>query len=163
MVVKTIIGIDPGLNSTGWAIVQIKETRRINYLNSGEIKTNTKQALDKRLYTLYKGLHGILTTHKPDIAAVEETFVNKNPRSSLHLCHARGAILLTLSISDVSNIYEYTPTHIKKSITGDGHADKKQMSKMLEHTIKDISNITHDATDAIAIALCHAYKVSVLT
>ncbi|MBQ4874579.1 MAG: crossover junction endodeoxyribonuclease RuvC [Rickettsiaceae bacterium H1] len=153
-----IIGIDPGLNCTGWGIIQV-ENNKVRYMDSGKIKTYSKTAIDKRLYRLHQELLTVLERHKPESAAIEETFVNKNPKSSLSLCQARGALLLTLSIAGIANISLYPANHIKKAITGNGHAEKHQIIKTVEYIIKEVKGkITHDIADALAIALCHYYQ-----
>ena len=152
-----IIGVDPGLNCTGWAIIQI-ENKKIDYIDGGKINTSSKEPIEKRLYKLHKELLSTLKQHKPDSAAIEEIFVNKSPRSSLNLCHARGALLLTLSTSGIENIGHYQPNHIKKSITGNGHAQKHQMIKMVQFIIKTFEKINHNVADAISIAICHFYE-----
>ena len=155
-----IIGIDPGLNCTGWGI--IKKESQLSYINSGVLKTSNKQSLEERLHLLHKGLLQVLTEYQPDVAAIEETFVNKNAQSSLLLAHARGALLVTCMISGIKSIHHYSANHIKKTVTGNGHAEKQQMINMLKYLVKDltISNITHDIADAIAIALCHGYHIT---
>lgn len=149
-----IIGIDPGLNTTGWAVLE-KKNRSIYYLDSGKITTSNKQNMLARLGKINEELGSILLSYQPEFGAIEEIFVNKNPRSSLKLCHARGAILLTLSLYGVSNVSEYAPNYIKKNITGNGHATKEQVLILMQRMIKGLATINHDIADAIAICFCH--------
>lgn len=153
-----VLGIDPGLRHTGWAIIEVSlKSDEINYIESGVIKTDSTTALSKRLLEVHLGIIGIAKNHHIKHAAIEETFVNKNFISSLKLSQARAAALLTLEALDLAP-HEYAATVVKKTITGNGHADKEQMFKMLKLLIKGTENVTsHDAADAIAIALCHVY------
>ncbi len=153
-----IIGIDPGLNCTGWGIISLNG-KKICYLDSGKITTQINLPIEKRLNALHSGLILVYDKYKPVEAAIEETFINKNPQSSLNLCQARGALLLSLSILGVSKVSHYSANNIKKSITGNGHANKDQMMKIILMSIQslDKKNLTHDESDAIAAALCHTY------
>lgn len=161
MDIVKIIGIDPGLGCTGWGIIS-KAGKQLAYVDSGKIKTNSSQQLSQRLHSLHQELSCVLELHRPNLAAIEETFVNKNPRSSLSLCHARGALLLTLTIFNIKNIYHYSANHIKKTVTGNGHAEKHQMINVIKYSLKDIKEkeFSHDIADALAVALCHAYRVN---
>jgi len=152
--IKHILGVDPGLHHTGWAIIS-EQGNKMGFVSSGTIKTNPKDGLPTRLKNISNGLNEALANFDISTAAIEETFVNKNSLSSLKLGHARGAIIVTLANMDL-DISEYSTTHIKKAVAGTGRADKNQievMVKMLLPTAKP--NNDHEA-DAIAIAICHA-------
>ena len=153
-----IIGVDPGLNCTGWGVIK-KEGQKFSYVDSGRIITKKQQKLGERLHLLHVGLLEVINEYQPDAGAIEETFVNSNAQSSLLLSHARGALILTCMIAGVKNFEQYSANHIKKTVTGHGHADKHQMMRMLPYVVNgmDFDNITHDIADAIAIAICHGY------
>lgn len=151
---KRIIGIDPGLRFTGWGIVDIKDNKRIHIAN-GTISTDSKLELAPRLYTLSNELSAVVQTYSPNDSAIEKTFVNKNPLSSLKLGHARGALIVTLSQHNLLP-EEYDATKIKKAITGNGRADKNQISAMVSILLPAVKIDSSDSADALAIALCHA-------
>ncbi len=156
-----IVGIDPGLQCTGWGVIG-REGQNFSYIASGTIITKRAQSLDGRLYALHEGLLAAINEYQPDAAAIEETFVNSNAKSSLLLGHVRGALILTCMISGVKSFEQYSANHIKKTITGYGHADKGQMMRMLPYIINGIemNDMTHDMVDALAIAICHAYYIN---
>jgi len=151
---KRIIGIDPGLRYTGWGIIDIKDSKRIHIAN-GTIATDSKLDLATRLYKLSSELSDIINKYSPNESAIEKTFVNKNPLSSLKLGHARGALIVTLSQHNLL-AEEYDATKIKKAITGNGRADKNQISAMVSILLPAIDIDSSDSADALAIALCHA-------
>lgn len=155
---RTIIGIDPGLQKMGWGIVK-SQANSLRYVGCGTIRPNTKLTLPERLFVLNDQLQEVIRTHRPTHAAVEETFVNVNGAATLKLGQARGAILLSLSLAGLP-IAEYSATSIKKTITGVGRAEKSQMSMMVQTLLplarNEIATAGHDAVDALAIAICHA-------
>ncbi len=150
-----ILGIDPGLRQTGWAILQIEGQNRTQ-INAGTIKTESKQPLAIRLAHIFDQLEEIIKTHSPDEVAVEETFVNKDPVSALKLGHARAMALLAPARAALP-VAEYAPNTIKKTVVGAGHADKSQIAYMINLQIKNAKFDSNDAADALAIALCHSY------
>jgi len=148
-----ILGIDPGLIKTGWGIIESKDNQII-YIASGTIATNTKQPMGERLKNISKEISIILNHHKPTACAIEETFVNQNPLTSLKLGQARGAILTTIALQDIP-IHEYLPNLIKKTVTGVGKAQKQQVCKMIKYLLPKSNTQTEDEADALAIAICH--------
>ncbi len=153
---KKIIGIDPGLIHTGWGLI-IVEGNLIKHIDHGLIKVKTNQDLPDRLNDIHRDLTVVLDNFSPDEAALEQTFVNKNAHSSLKLGHARGAIMLSLSIMNIK-CFEYAPNQIKKSIVGRGHADKNQIAHMVNILLSKKIEGTSDVSDALAIAITHAYQ-----
>lgn len=150
-----VLGIDPGLQRTGWGIV-IVENNTLKYVSHGVIKTDSNADLGIRLKEIYEGLWQVLQTYQPNEAAVEETFVNQNPLTTLRLGMARGVALCTPAVFGI-NVYEYSANKVKKSVVGAGHADKNQvmtMVKMLLPALKE--EISPDSSDALAIAICHS-------
>ena len=150
-----LLGIDPGLRNTGWGVVE-SEGNRLNYLGDGAINSSPKLSLPERLVQLHDGLTQVIDEFKPEEAAVEETFVNVNPASTLKLGQARGIALFVPSKFGLS-VYEYSPNLIKKSIVGSGHATKKQVQAMLTILLSGCVFHSADSADALAVAICHAH------
>ncbi len=153
-----ILGLDPGLRRTGWGIVESMGNRLV-YVACGSVDTDDKEALALRLAALYDGLAQVLSTHKPDEAAVEETFVNAGPRSALRLGQARGIALLVPAKAGLP-VAEYAPNLVKKSIVGAGRAEKIQVRKMIAVLLPKSEPETDDACDALAVAITHAHHRS---
>lgn len=154
-----ILGVDPGLQRTGWGIIQSK-VNQLSFIACGTITSHAKAPLAERIMALHDGLYKVITLYQPTEAAVEETFVNVSGSSTLKLGQARGGILLTLSLSKLP-VYEYSATLVKKSVVGTGHADKKQVGMMVR-TLLPASKAAGaidgaDAADALAVAICHSH------
>ena len=151
-----ILGLDPGLRHTGWGIID-KEGSKLKFVAAGVVNPDTTLDLADRLAELHGCLRKIITQWCPDEAAVEETFVNKNPTSTLKLGQARGVVLLAPAIHGIK-VAEYTPNQIKKMVVGAGHAEKSQVDLMVHTLLKDVPDkMPPDASDALAIALCHSF------
>lgn len=150
-----IIGLDPGLQVTGWGIIESQGTRLIHVAH-GIIKSDPKLDLATRVKMLFDGLLDVLNTHQPDEAAVEETFMNNNPASALKLGQARGVVLLAPAFHGIS-VAEYSANRIKKSVVGVGHAEKDQVSAMVRLLLPQAGAVKLDAADALATAICHAH------
>lgn len=151
-----IMGIDPGLRRTGWAIIE-SCGNSLKFIASGTVTSNNKCDLASRLCQLHDGLHEVLHGHKPDEAAVEHTFVNKDAVATLKLGQARGIALLVPALAGLP-VAEYAPNAVKKSVVGAGHADKKQIHMMVKVLMPRATFDGDDAADAIAIAICHAHN-----
>lgn len=154
-----LLGVDPGLNRTGWGIITIKGNQ-LSYVACGVVKPPAELPLAVRIRQLHDGLAAVVSRYKPAEAAVEETFVNKSGSSTLKLGQARGGILLTLSLNDIP-VYEYSATLVKKSVVGTGHADKAQVAMMVQTLLpasRGDKAVTADAADALAVAICHAHQ-----
>jgi crossover junction endodeoxyribonuclease RuvC len=149
-----IIGIDPGLRRTGWGVVE-SDGVRLTYVASGLLASNGDDDLAYRLRELYEGLCGVIAGFKPQEAAIEETFVNKDPRSTLKLGQARGMALLAPAQRGL-RVAEYAPNVIKKAVTGTGHAEKRQIQAMVRFLLPKATFDSADEADALAIAICHA-------
>lgn len=149
-----ILGVDPGLQKTGWGIISVRNNA-LSFLGSGTIRTKPADAMPVRLKTLHEGLSEVIAHYRPDVAAVEETFINKNAASSLKLGQARGAILLSLQLAGLP-LYEYAATLVKKSVVGTGHAQKDQIGMMVRTLLPASDAKSEDAADALAVAICHS-------
>lgn len=152
-----IIGLDPGLGTTGWGVIA-KDGNRLSHIANGQIKTDTKIPLASRLLQLDLALTDLLLEYKPDGAAVEEVFVNANPQSTLKLGQARGVVLLGASRSGIE-VGEYSARLVKKSVVGTGGADKKQVQAMLNILLPGAKIAGPDAADALAVAITHAHHM----
>ena len=149
-----VIGIDPGLRNMGWGVIDVKQSR-ITHVANGTCRSQGKD-LAERLYSLFTQLEKVFQTFKPDTAAVETTFVNNNGAATLKLGQARAIALLVPAKEGVA-VSEYAPNKVKKAIVGVGHADKNQVAYMVKMQLPSIVLNGIDATDALAIALCHAH------
>ena len=151
----TILGIDPGLATTGFGIIKT-EAGQIKHINHGTIDTPAKTELSKRLVTIYKKTDELIKKYKPDLIAVEELFFCKNVKTALKVGHARGVVLMAAEQNKLI-IHEYTPLQVKQAITSYGRADKKQVQEMVK-IILSLKTIPKpdDAADALAIAICCA-------
>ena len=147
-----IIGIDPGLTKTGVGIIDVTGSS-LSYVSSRTIRTNPKDDLSDRLLYLHANLMEIIQEFKPELSAIEETFVNKNPISSLKLGHARGTLMLTLAICGLK-VYEFSATSVKKSVVGVGRADKDQIKMMIKVLLPKSQVEREDEADALAVAIC---------
>ncbi len=150
-----ILGLDPGLAKTGWGVVRA-EGNRLGHVANGEIATDSKASLAERLAKLDGALAEVIADHRPDCAAVEEVFVNANPRSTLKLGQARGVVLLGAAKAGIA-IGEYAPRQVKKSVVGVGKADKNQVQAMLAILLPGAEISGPDAADALAVAITHAH------
>ena len=149
------IGLDPGLRTTGWGIIEAQGSR-LRHVAHGIVTTDAERPLAERLKQLYVGLLQLLQTWRPDEAAVEETFVNRNPTTTLKLGQARAVALLAPAMAGVP-VAEYTPNLIKKSVVGTGHAAKPQVAMMVATLLPGAEVDSADAADALAAAICHAH------
>lgn len=150
-----ILGLDPGLRITGWGVIDVRGSN-LSYVNHGIITSKNEEPLPSRLSSLYTQLIDVIQTYQPDEAAVEQTFVNKNPLSALKLGMARGVILLAPAQSGLV-VGEYAANKVKKSIVGVGHADKSQVAMMVGRLLPKCAGAVKDAADALAVAICHAH------
>jgi crossover junction endodeoxyribonuclease RuvC len=154
-----ILGIDPGSRFCGYGILQT-EKRKLVAAGCDVIKVNPKLPLPERLLLIYNEINKVVQEYEPDIAVVETIFYGKNIKSAFTLGHVRGIILLALQ-NFGAEIAEYSPREVKKSVVGNGNASKEQVKFMVTKITKQVSD-SEDATDALAIALCHFNKIKFL-
>ena len=153
--VVRIIGIDPGLRRTGWGIVE-SIGNSLSFVAAGTVTSDATLDLASRLRQLYDGLSEVVHSYKPDEAAVEQTFVNKDAVATLKLGQARGIAMVVPSLAGL-RVAEYAPNAVKKAVIGVGHGDKKQIHMMVKVLMPRASFDTEDAADALAIAICHTH------
>ena len=149
-----IMGIDPGLRRTGWGVIESDGVRLI-YVASGMVTSDPDETLAYRLREIYQGLVSVIATFSPHEASVEETFVNKDARSTLKLGQARGMAMLAPAMKGLP-VAEYAANVIKKTVVGAGHAEKKQIQAMIGFLLPKAKFESADEADALAIAICHA-------
>ena len=149
-----ILGLDPSLTCTGWGIIA-RSGNRLSHIANGQVKTDPKASLPERLVTLDRELTDIILQYRPDAAAVEEVFVNKNPQSTLKLGQARGVCLLAAARAGLP-VSEYATRLVKKAVVGTGGAEKAQVQAMLAVLLPDAKIAGADAADALAVAITHA-------
>lgn len=149
-----IIGIDPGLQRTGWGIIDV-EGNKLTHISHGVARTNSKDSLSARLLEIFEELTKMIALWQPNVAAIEETFVNQNPASALKLGLARGAAMLAPAKAGL-DVSEYPANLVKKSVVGAGHAEKHQVQVMIKILLPGVE-ASSDAADALAVAICHAH------
>ena len=150
-----ILGLDPGLRHTGWGVVDVAGNR-LTHVADGVAHAAVDMPLAGRLSVLFRQIIAVLEEFRPDEAAVEETFVNKNPASTLKLGVARGVVLLAPAERGLP-VAEYSANMVKKSVVGAGHAEKGQVQMMVRRLLPGCVIAEADAADALAVAICHAH------
>ncbi len=149
---KRILGIDPGSRKTGFGIIESGRYNP-NYLVSGVIRVE-KYSGSERLKIIFESISQLIDQYQPDVMSIEKIFVHKNPNSAIVLGQARGVILCAAALKNIP-ILEYTPTQVKSTIVGKGHASKTQVQYMVQTLLKLTDTPQEDAADALACALCH--------
>jgi crossover junction endodeoxyribonuclease RuvC len=149
-----VLGLDPGLRHTGWGIIDVSGTH-LTHVADGVVHAAIDQPLAMRLVALFRQITSVVERFRPDEAAVEETFVNRNPASTLKLGVARGVVLLAPAERGLP-VAEYSANLVKKAVVGVGHAEKTQVQLMVRRLLPGCNGGTPDAADALAVAICHA-------
>lgn len=150
-----ILGIDPGLQRTGWGVVEITGNR-LAFIGAGTVRSTASAGLAERLRQLHDGLGSVIHDFLPMEAAVETTFVSHDGAATLKLGQARGVALLAAALAGL-DVAEYAPNAVKKTVVGAGHADKAQIQMMVKTLLPRAAFDTADAADALAVAICHAH------
>ncbi|HEY0182865.1 MAG TPA: crossover junction endodeoxyribonuclease RuvC [Rhodopila sp.] len=153
-----LLGIDPGLRFTGWGVIDV-DGNRLKHIADGVIATDTTASVPLRLKILHDALMALLTQHSPAEAAVEETYVNRNGAATLKLGYARGVALLTPALAGVP-VTEYAAKTVKLAVVGTGGAEKAQVGMMVRRLLPGSLIRRSDASDALAVAICHAHHRS---
>jgi crossover junction endodeoxyribonuclease RuvC len=153
-----ILGLDPGLGTTGWGLIEA-QGNRLSHVANGELKTKTAAPLPERLADLANQLEALIAEHRPDGAAVEEVFVNKNPQSTLKLGQARGVVIMLAARAGIS-VGEYAARLVKKAVVGNGNAEKVQVHSMVARLLPGVKIAGPDAADALAVAITHAHHLA---
>ena len=150
-----ILGIDPGLQHTGWGVIDI-QGNKLTHIANGTIHSTKDEILAYRIKEIYIGLQAVIEQHNPQQAAVEEVFVNMNPNSTLKLGQARGACLLAPAVKNIETA-EYSTRMVKKAVVGTGKADKNQIKAMVKMLLCNCELDSEDSADALAVAICHSH------
>jgi len=149
---QRILGIDPGLASLGWGVVD-SNGRTLSCIDYGCIKTSTTDSLSKRLLTIHENLQALYQQFEPTVLAIEKLFFGKNAKTAMLVGEARGVIILSAAKSEIP-IQEYTPAEIKIALTGYGNATKEQVQEMVKHSLKlDKIPRPNHAADALGVAI----------
>lgn len=151
-----VMGIDPGLRTMGWGVIEI-DGPRLRHVENGSCTSGTGD-LAPRLLALYQQLTAVVARLRPDCAAVEQTFVNKDGAATLKLGHARAIALLVPAQAGL-NVGEYAPNAVKKTVVGVGKAAKQQVDHMVRMQLPGVRIEGPDAADALAVAICHAHHL----
>ena len=151
-----ILGIDPGTGICGFGVIEVKQTGRAKMIDNGVIATPPHTPLSERLLDIYDSMHEIIKLNKPDCVSIEKLFFTKNVTTGISVAEARGVVLLVCRQHELPT-FEYTPNEIKKTMTGYGSADKKQMQEMVKLHL-DLTSVPKpdDAADALAAAITHS-------
>ena len=150
-----ILGLDPSLSCTGWGVIR-SEGSRLSHIANGQIKTDAKTPMAERLALLHAGIAAVIAAHAPDRAACEEVFVNENPKSTLKLAQARGAVLAACGGAGLA-VNEHAARLVKKAVVGTGAADKRQVAAMIKVLLPGAKVAGSDAADALAVAIADAH------
>jgi crossover junction endodeoxyribonuclease RuvC len=153
-----ILGLDPGLGTTGWGLIRA-EGNRLSHLANGQLKTDSAAPLPRRLAHLDAMVAALVVDHAPDAAAVEEVFVNANPQSTLKLGQARGVVICAAARGGIE-VGEYAARLVKKAVVGNGSAEKGQVHAMVARLLPGVKIAGADAADALAVAICHAHHLA---
>lgn len=150
-----ILGLDPSLSCTGWGLVRA-EGARLSHVANGQIPTDAKAPMAERLFALHAAVAEVIAQHRPDRAAAEEVFANKNPQSTLKLAQARGAVLAACGAAGIE-VREHAARLVKKAVVGTGGAEKQQIQAMLKILLPGAAIAGPDAADALAVAIADAH------
>lgn len=150
-----ILGLDPSLSSTGWGIIEVN-ANRLQYVADGFIPTSPKMPIEERLDIIFNTLSEVIETYQPVEAAIEKTFLNSNPETSLKLSMARGVVILAAGHYHLP-LFEFDPTKVKKALVGVGHADKNQVETMVKILLPGCKPKNNDSSDALAMAITRSH------
>ena len=150
-----LLGIDPGLRVTGWGMIEA-EGNRLRHIADGVIATDSATSVPERLKALHDALAALMLHYRPDEAAIEETYVNRNGTATLKLGYARGVALLAPALAGIP-VTEYAAKSVKLAVVGTGGAEKAQVQMMVRRLLPGAAIRRTDAADALAVAICHAH------
>lgn len=150
-----ILGLDPSLSSTGWGVIEVN-ANRLQYVADGFIPTSPKMPTEERLDIIFNTLSEVIETYQPVEAAIEKTFLNSNPETSLKLSMARGVVILAAGHYHLP-LFEFDPTKVKKALVGVGHADKNQVETMVKILLPGCKPKNNDSSDALAMAITRSH------
>ncbi len=155
---EIVLGIDPGLGTVGFGVIERLGPSKVRFLSTGVIRTPPRTPDPTRLKTIHEDITELIARYKPDVASVEKLFFTKNITTGIQVAQARGVLLLACGEAKLA-VHEYSPVEIKSSVAGYGNATKRQMQEMVKRLLKlpDVPK-PDDAADALAVALCHVFR-----
>jgi crossover junction endodeoxyribonuclease RuvC len=153
-----ILGIDPGSRVTGYGVIATNG-QELGFVACGTIRTAATPDFSERLLTIFRDLCEVISTHGPEVAAVEEVFVDRNPRAALKLGQARGAAVVA-ALHNGLGVFDYTARKVKQAVAGYGQAEKSQVQHMVRALLELDAIPSNDAADALAVAICHAHHIA---
>lgn len=154
-----VLGIDPGSETTGWGVIE-GDARRYRLVEYGTLKAPARERFAARLLKMHRGVAELIERFSPQVCSVEESFFAVNPNTALKLGHVRGVILLAAESAGVE-IAEYSPRLVKQTVVGYGAAEKQQVQEMIRVLLRlDSAPQPHDASDALALAVCHLHHAA---
>ena len=154
-----ILGIDPGSRKTGYGLIS-KQGNRLIHIDNGAIFTQSAKDFPQRLEQIFTGLSAIIAQYQPEVVAVEDVFLAKNAQSALKLGQARGAAIVA-AVNVGLSVYEYTAMQVKQAVVGTGRAEKAQVQQMIKVLLNLPEIAQEDASDALAVAICHAHSAAI--
>lgn len=154
-----VLGIDPGTATTGYGLIDVNKKNQIKNVEYGQIKTTNESLMHQRLFKIYNSTKHIVQIHKPEVIVIERLFFNTNAKTAIAVGQARGIFLLVAGEFDIP-VFEYTALQAKMSITGYGRSEKTEVREKIEELLKLDKKISPiDASDALAMAICHCLKM----
>jgi len=151
-----ILGIDPGSVTTGYGLVLLQQGR-LKHMDNGGIFMSSRESLSDRVCRIHDGIRDLIQKYSPDALALEDIFIAKNVQSTLKLGHARGAVMVAAGASRLP-LFEYTALQVKQAVTGYGNAPKDQVARMIKALLSLPDLAFSDASDALAVAICHSHS-----
>jgi len=153
-----VIGVDPGIRRTGYAIVEARGDR-IRFIDSGALCPAARLPFSEKLKLIHEGLKEVLAEYGPDEIAVEDVFVKANPRVALRMGHVRGVALLAGALAGIG-VAEYAPREIKQAVVGNGNASKEQVKFMVSALVGLTEDLSEDESDALAVAITRVHRMT---
>jgi crossover junction endodeoxyribonuclease RuvC len=157
-----VLGIDPGLNITGYGVLEVLRDRSVRIAEAGVVRGRDKSSLESRLREIFQGVNEVIHAFHPAAIAIEQLYSHyERPRTAILMGHARGTICLAAALADIP-LYHYAATHVKRMLTGNGHAPKSQVQMAIQRELRlTTTPEPPDVADALAVALCHHYETRI--
>lgn len=155
-----ILGVDPGLDATGYGVIETENGRGLRLVEAGLIRTSPGESLPRRLAAVARQMQAVILQHRPDQMAVEDLYsYYKTPQPAILMGHVRGVVLGTAALADLP-VVSYMPTRVKRAVVGRGHASKRQVARLVQMRLRLAGGeVPPDVTDALAVALCYADQI----
>ena len=159
---RFVLGIDPGLNITGYGVLEVLRDNSVRIAEAGVVRGRDKRSLESRLREIFQGINEVISAFHPEAMAIEQLYSHyERPRTAILMGHARGAICLAAALADIP-LHHYAATHVKRMLTGNGHAPKSQVQMAIQRELRlTTTPEPPDVADALAVALCHHYETRI--